>query len=203
MRPAGPSFGGDEIMIGAHYDLVLLSKIFAVAFAVGLDVLALSIGVGVVRLGFGASFRVGSAFAVSEITMQVIGYELGAEANHMLGEVANDISLALLLLIGCLMIAKSFEYLPEAPFDASKGAGLLLASLSISLDSLGVGVTLPALRIPLLPLLVTISITTTAFTLIGLAFGARLGERYERDAERAAGTMLVVLAGSFALERLV
>jgi putative Mn2+ efflux pump MntP len=101
------------------------------------------------------------------------------------------------------MIVKSFRHLPEAHFDTARGAGLLLPSLSISLDSLGVGVTLPAFGIPLFPLLITISITTTGFTLIGLAFGARLGERYERDAERAAGAMLVLLAGSFALERLV
>ena len=186
-----------------HYDFVVLSKVLAVALAVGLDVLALSVGVGVARLGLGASFRVGSAFALSEVVMQLLGYKLGASAGELLGEVANDISLALLLLIGCLMIVKSFEYLPEAQFDTAKGVGLLLASLSISLDSLGVGLALPALGIPLLPLLVTISITTGSFTFIGLAFGARLGERYERDAERAAGAMLVLLAGSFALERLV
>jgi len=189
--------------MGMHHDLVLLSKVFAVALAVGLDVLALSVGVGVRRLGLGASFRVGAAFAVSEIAMQLIGYELGASATQMLGEVANDVSLALLLLIGSLMIVKSFQYLPEATFDTAKGAGLLLASLSISLDSLGIGIAVPALGIPLVPLLITISVTTSAFTLIGLAFGARLGERYERDAERAAGAMLVLLAGSFALERLV
>jgi len=35
-----------------------------------------------------------------------------------------------------------------------------------------------------------------------LAFGARLGERYERGAERAAGLMLAVLAALFAIERL-
>jgi putative Mn2+ efflux pump MntP len=186
-----------------HRDLVVLSKVLAVAFAVGLDVLALSIGVGVTRLGLRASFRVGSAFAVSEIAMQVLGYELGASANRMLGEVADGLSLALLLLIGGLMILKSFEYLPEEHFDTSKGAGLLLASLSISLDSLGVGLAVPALRVPLVPLLVTVSITTTAFTLMGLAFGARLGERYERDAERGAGIVLVLLASSFAFERLV
>ena len=186
-----------------HHDLAVLSKVFAVAFAVGFDVLALSVGVGVARLAVGASFRVGAAFAASEITMQVIGYELGARATRILGEIANDASLALLLLIGCLMIVKSYRFLPEAHFDVSKGVGLLLASLSISLDSLGVGLALPALGIPLLPLLVTISTTTTIFTLIGLAFGARLGERYERNAERAAGAVLVLLAGSFALERLV
>jgi manganese efflux pump family protein len=189
--------------MGVHQGLVLLSKVFAVALAVGLDVLALSIGVGVARLALGASFRVGAAFAGSEIAMQLIGYELGTSATQVLGEVANDVSLALLLLLGCLMIIKSFEYLPEAHFDTAKGGGLLLASLSISLDSLGVGVALPALGIPLIPLLIMISITTIAFTLLGLAFGARLGERYERDAERAAGAMLVLLAGSFALKRLV
>jgi putative Mn2+ efflux pump MntP len=186
-----------------HDDLVVLSKVFAVAFAVGLDVLALSIGVGVARLTPRASFRVGSAFAFAEIAMQLIGYELGAGAGHMLGEVANDISLALLFLIGSVMIAQSFEYLPEARFDTAKGTGLFLASLSISLDSLGVGLALPALGIPLVPLLVTISITTVTFTLIGLAFGALLGERYERNAERGAGAMLVLIAGAFAIERLV
>ena len=59
------------------------------------------------------------------------------------------------------------------------------------------------MSIPLLPLLITVSITTTFFTLIGLAFGACLGERYERGAERTAGTMLVVLAAVFAVERLL
>jgi putative Mn2+ efflux pump MntP len=185
-----------------HGDFVVLGKVFAVAFAVGLDVLALSIGVGVARLTPGASMRIGTAFAFAEIAMQVIGYELGMAASQLLGEVADVISLALLFLIGGTMIAQSFEFLPEAQFNPAKGAGLLLASLSISLDSLGVGLALPALGIPLIPLLITISFTTITFTLIGLAFGALLGERYERNAERAAGAMLVVIAGAFALQRL-
>ena len=74
-----------------------------------------------------------------------------------------------------------------------------MTSLSISLDSLGVGIALPAVGIPLLPLLIMVSITTTAFTFTGLAFGARLGERYEHGAERAAGLILVVLAVLFAI----
>ncbi|MBV8772034.1 MAG: manganese efflux pump [Deltaproteobacteria bacterium] len=186
-----------------HHDLVVMGKVFTVAFAVGLDVLALSIGVGVARLSPGASVRVGSAFAVAEIAMQLIGYGLGAGASRMLGEVADDVSLALLFLIGSIMIAKSFEYLPEGHFDTAQGAGLMLASLSISVDSLGVGMALPALGIPLVPLLVTISITTISFSLTGLAFGALLGERYERGAEGAAGATLVLLAGALALQRMV
>lgn len=197
------SAGNGKTVIEVHHGLVLLSKVFAVAFAVGLDVLALSIGVGVAQLSRAASLRVGTAFAAAEIGMQLIGYELGATASHMLGDIADVISLALLLLIGCVMIAKSFEYLPDADFEPARGTGLFLASLSISLDSLGVGLALPALGIPLIPLLVTISITTVSFTLTGVAFGAVLGERYERDAERAAGVMLILIAGIMALERVL
>jgi manganese efflux pump family protein len=185
-----------------HDDLFAIGKVFAVAFAVGLDVLAISLGVGVAGVAYDASLRVGIAFASSEVAMQVIGYGLGAGANQMLGDIAAYIGFALLASIGSLMIRKSFRHSSEAQFDATRGAGLIMASLSISLDSLGVGVALPALGVPLLPLLVMVSITTTVFTLIGLSFGARLGERYERNAERAAGAILVVLAVLFAVERL-
>ena len=121
-------------------------KLFAVAFAVGLDVLAISVGVGVARLPFDASLRLGVAFAGSEIAMQVIGYALGVGAGQMLGDVATYLGFALLAFIGFVMIRKSFRHFSEATFDATKGMGLLLTSLSISLDSLGVGIALPAVE---------------------------------------------------------
>jgi putative Mn2+ efflux pump MntP len=180
-----------------------MAKILGVALAVGLDVLAISVGVGVLRLALDARFRLGFAFAGSEIAMQVIGYELGTGAGKMLGEVATYVGLALLALIGCLMIRSSFAHRSGTELDVTRGAGLLITSLSISLDSLGVGIALPTVGIPLLPMLITVSITTTVFTFIGLEFGARLGERFERGAERAAGTMLLALAVLFAIEQLL
>jgi manganese efflux pump family protein len=184
-------------------DVAVLAKVFAVALAVGLDVLAISVGVGVARLPFDASLRLGAAFAASEIAMQLIGYLLGTGAGRMLGAVAGYISFALLAFIGFVMIRKSFRHESEVPFDATRGMGLLLISLSISLDSLAVGIALPAAGIPLVPLLILVSITTTVFTFVGLAFGARLGERYERGAERVAGATLVILAFLFAIEPLI
>jgi putative Mn2+ efflux pump MntP len=64
-----------------------LGKAFAVAFAVRLDVFAISVAVGVARLPFDASLRLGVAFAGSEIAMQAIGYALGVGAGKMLGVV--------------------------------------------------------------------------------------------------------------------
>src|SRR5690242_5462790 len=183
-----------------HSDLVMLAKVVTVAIAVGLDVLAVSVGVGVARLGWDASLRVGVAFASSEILMQVLGYLLGTGAGRMVGEVAAYAGFALLALVGLMMVRGSVHDEVEDQFDATHGAGLLLTSLSISLDSLGVGFALPGVSIPLVPLLITISISTTLFTLIGLEFGARLGQRYEKGAERAAGIILMALAVLFTIE---
>ena len=188
--------------MASHYNLVLLAKVLAVAFAVGLDVLAVSIGVGVTRLAIAARLRLGLAFAISEIAMQVAGYGLGAGAGRLLGVIASYAGLALLALIGSLLIWNSIRHKSEAGFDATRGTGLLITSLSISLDSLGVGAALPAAGVPLLLLVITVSITTTVFTFIGLAFGSRLGERYERGAERTAGLILLLLAILFLVEQL-
>jgi hypothetical protein len=52
--------------------LVLMAKVLGVALAVGLDVLAVSAGVGVMQLVLNVRVRLGFAFAGSEIAMQVI-----------------------------------------------------------------------------------------------------------------------------------
>ncbi len=191
---------GREHRLEIHHDLVILAKVFALAFAVGLDVLAISVGVGITLPARAASIKLGFAFAGSEIAMQLIGYELGTGVGIMLGEIAAYIGSALLAFIG--VIRSSLHTETAAKFDATRGAGLLMTSLSISLDSLGVGIALPAVGIPLIPLLIMLSSTTPVFTFVGLAFGARLGERYERGSELAAGIMLFCLAVLFAVERL-
>lgn len=186
-----------------HSDLIVLSKVIAIAVAVGLDVLAVSVGVGITRLVWDAKVRLGVAFASAEIIMQVVGYGLGTGAGKMIGEVASYAGFALLAVVGAFMLRSAMREDPEAEFDATRGHALLLTSLSISLDSLGVGFALPGVSIPLIPLLITISISTTIFTFVGLEFGERLGERYETRAEAAAGVILILLAIMFTIEHVV
>jgi manganese efflux pump family protein len=189
--------------VGSHFDLNLMAKTIALALAVGLDVLAISVGVGVAQIPWRLRLRFGIIFTVAEILMQVTGYALGSGAGRMLGVFATDAALALLALVGVQMIRSSFRAEEAASFNAAGGFGLLLIAVSISLDSLGVGLALPAIGIPLIPLLITLTITTSFFTFVGIAFGAKLGERYERCAERLAGGMLIMLAILFLIEHLV
>ena len=162
--------------------------------------LAVSVGVGVTQIAWPVRLRLGIVFTVAELLMQVAGYSLGTGAGQLLGEVATYGALVLLALVGVQMIHSSVRSDSAEGFNGARGAGLAMTSFSISLDSLGVGIALPVVGIPLIPLLIMLSITTSVFTFIGLAFGARLGERYEHGAERLAGIMLITLAVLFLLQ---
>ncbi len=184
-------------------NLMEIGKVAAVAVAVGLDVLAISVGVGVAGIERGSRLRVGLIFAIAEIIMQLIGYGFGSALGRWFGEIATYAGFAVLAMVGILMLRSSWQPEQYERFNAGRGGALVLMALSISLDSLAVGVALPAAGITLVPLLITVSITTTSFSLLGLAFGARLGERYERRAEALAGGILIVLAVAFAVEQAV
>lgn len=178
-------------------------RIGAVACAIGLDVLALSVAVGIKDLPWASRLRLGASFALAEIAMQIVGYLLGTGFGRLVGDVAGWIGLAVLAGIGVWILREGFAAEGEdGGFDVERPTGLLLASLSISLDSLGVGFALPSLRLPLPPLFAVVACTTVVFTLAGLAFGRTLGERFEKNAERGAGIVLILLAAAFAFERL-
>lgn len=171
-----------------------------IALAVGLDVLALSTGIGVLGIPWNLRFRVGAAFALAEIVMQVVGAAIGAGAGRLAGEIAAYSGFAILALIGAWMFRESLGSDRGLTVKATAGFGLLAASASISLDSLGVGFSLPALHVPLVPLIATVATTTVVFTFAGLRFGEILGERFKRNAERGAGVVLVALAIVFTLQ---
>jgi putative Mn2+ efflux pump MntP len=105
-------------------DWTVLGKVLAVTLAVGLDVLAFSIGVRVAGVANQVRYRRGIAFASAEIVIQFIGYQLGLGAGAVLGELANFLGFALLAFIGSMMIRKALGG-GEGEFDNTRGVGLL------------------------------------------------------------------------------
>jgi putative Mn2+ efflux pump MntP len=181
--------------IGVH------AKILGIALAVGLDVLALSIAVGVMQIAWSARVRLGLAFSFAEVLMQVVGYGIGTGAGRIVGTIAVYAGFAILAVVGVFIIRESLER-REPKFKPDSGWGLVAASASVSLDSLGVGLSLPGVPLPLIPLLFTVAVSTLIFTAVGLTFGERLGRRYKRLAQRAAGVVLVVLAVLFTIQHI-
>jgi putative Mn2+ efflux pump MntP len=165
-------------------------------------VLALSIAVGIMQLPWRSRIRLGLAFSAAEVVMQVIGYGIGTGAGRIVGTIAIYVGFAVLAGVGAFVVRESYSD-DDSPLKVDSGWGLLAACASISLDSLGIGVSLPGVPLPLIPLLATVAVSTIVFTSVGLAFGAQLGKRYKQLAERVAGIVLIVLAVLFTAQHIL
>jgi putative Mn2+ efflux pump MntP len=179
-----------------------LVKIFVIAVSLGLDVFAVGIGVGMRGASRSVKLRIGTAFASAEVIMNLIGVGLGKVIGDLIGSVAGYIGFAALIGVGAYMI---FESLREAeaktPLDMSRGWGLFIAALSISLDSLGIGFSILYIGVPLWLALGVIFAVSICATALGLTFGRILGRRVEEGAELFSGIVLMLTGVGFILAK--
>jgi len=175
-------------------------KIVAIALSLALDVFAVSVGAGVRGVSPGMRLRIGAAFASAEVLMNCIGALLGAAVGHVVGGVAGYFGFAALIVLGAYMCVESLRGGKlRAPIDMSRGWGLALASLTISLDSLGVGFSILYIGVPPVFTLVAIAAVSVLSTTAGLMLGRRLGGRVEERAELLGGALLALTGIAFVL----
>ena len=173
-------------------------KIVLIAISLALDVFAVSVGVGVRGVEQRLKFRIGIAFACAEIIMNLVGAGLGAVAGRLLGDFAGYLGFVALLALGTYMVYESKRDVEDRlPLDMSKGWGLLLASLSISLDSLGIGFSILYIGVPLPISLGVIGAVSVSATALGLTLGSKLGVRVEDNAEFIGGVVLALTGAGF------
>ncbi len=173
-------------------------KIVVIAISLALDVFAVSIGVGVRGVSRSTKVRIGIAFACAEITMNLVGAGLGAVAGHLIGDAAGYLGFAALVGVGGYMIVEAQRDMVERkPVDMSSGWGLIVASLAISLDSLGIGFSILYIGVPLPISLVTIGVVSVLSTTLGLTLGRALGARIEERAELLGGVLLALTGATF------
>lgn len=178
----------------------VILKVFIVAVALALDVFAVSVGVGVRGVRGHHKLRIGVAFACAEVSMNTIGAGLGLLAGRLIGDYAGYIGFAALIGLGVYMVRESRTGLSESSrLDLSRGQGLLLASLAISLDSLGIGFSILYIGVPMPISLVIIAITSVASTTLGLTLGRWLGRHAERYAALFGGALLALTGVLFAV----
>jgi putative Mn2+ efflux pump MntP len=173
-------------------------RVALVAVSLALDVFAVSIGVGMRGVSRADKFRIGAAFATAEVVMNVVGASIGAVAGRAIGGLAAYIGFVALIFVGAYMIVESVRA-EEESFDLSRGWGLLVASLSISLDSLGIGFSIVYIGVPIAVTLGAIAAASVASTGLGLAFGKRFGAKVGERAGLFAGFVLIATGGLFAL----
>jgi putative Mn2+ efflux pump MntP len=173
-------------------------KVVLVALSLGLDVFAVSVGVGMRGLTAGRRLRIGVAFTTAEVSMTLIGAWLGRLAGQLLGDVAGYIGFAALIGVGIYMMIESARQSEAGGFDLARGWGLLLGALSISLDSLGIGFSILYIGVPLAVSLICIAVVAATSTTLGLTLGRALGSRAEASAAKWAGVILILTGIVFA-----
>jgi putative Mn2+ efflux pump MntP len=177
-------------------------KVLFVALSLGLDVFAVSVGVGMKGADRWVKIRIGAAFAVAEMTMTVLGVLLGQAAGRLLGDAAGYLGFAALAGVGAYMIYEALHGTEEGGgFDLSRGFGLVLGALSISLDSLGIGFSILYIGVPLVYSLAFIGGASVLSTALGLALGKRMGMLAEERAALWAGIVLVLTGVAFAASK--
>lgn len=177
-------------------------------FSLGLDTLAVSLGLGLSGLPRARWLRVGLTFALCEGLMPVVGLLIGQRLGTALGDVATYVAGGILIVIGGLEIKEALtddddddEPITLIP-PIEKQLPLFLTGLSVSLDELAVGFALGVLHVPLGPALAYIALQAFALTLVGLLIGQRLGRRLGERAELAAGVVLALLGVAIVVSEL-
>jgi len=146
--------------------------------------------------------RIGVAFASAEVVMNLAGAGLGIAANKWIGPAAAYLGFVALMALGAYMITESRTELSQSStLDLSRGWGLALASMSISLDSLGVGFSILYIGVPLVESLAIIAAVSIIATTLGLAIGGRIGAGAQSWAAFVGGLLLFLTGAAFAMLR--
>jgi putative Mn2+ efflux pump MntP len=172
--------------------------LFLVAFSVGLDNFAASVGIGVTGVDRRVRLQVGVIFGLFEGGMPVIGLLIGEHVASTLGGSARPIGASLLGLTGAYGMITAWRGRHEAdevrPTGQSLGR-LLLAGLALSIDNLVIGFALGAYHVSLLLAAVIIGSTSVALAFIGLELGKRIGQRVNRTVGEMLGGGVLILVG--------
>lgn len=175
------------------------ARVAVIAASLALDVFAVSVGVGIKGASRAAKIQIGAAFATAEVGMNLVGAGIGAVVGTAIGAAAGYLGFAALVGVGIWMIVESVQGDDDGDFDLSRGHGLFLASLSISLDSLSIGFSIVYIGVPLAITLGAIGLAAVVSTTLGLALGSRLGARVGERAGLVAGIVLAITGLGFAI----
>lgn len=111
------------------------------AFALGMDAFSVGLGMGLIEMRMRQIFYIGLTIGIFHMFMPLSGMMIGKFMSEQLGFLATYAGGSLLIILGVQMIVASFRQ-DEAPLITPMGFGLLVFSLSVSLDSFSVGLSL-------------------------------------------------------------
>ena len=167
--------------------LGLAADAFAVAMCKGVEMKKFILKYAVVIALF---------FGVFQAVMPLIGWAVASTFEEYITAYDHWIAFGLLLLLGGKMIWDSFKKEEESEEEKALNIGfktLLLMAIATSIDALAVGVTFAFLQVNVWVAIAIIGAITFVLSLIGVAIGAKLGDKFEKKAEFIGGLILILI----------
>jgi putative Mn2+ efflux pump MntP len=180
-------------------------KLLAFVLPLGLDSFAVAAAIGASQTtGARQQLRISLVFVVFEGGMPLIGLGLGTVLARGIGQAAGDLAGAAVIAIGTWMLlaGDKDEEDRASGITTSRGLALVALGLSISLDELAIGFTIGLAHLAVTAVIVAIAVQALAAAQLGLAIGARIGERWRERAEQVAGIALILLGAYLIADQL-
>ena len=165
-----------------------LFELFLIAVALSMDAFAVSVckGLSMRRMNLRHALIIGLYFGGFQALLGVRFQDAITAYDHW-------IAFILLGLIGGNMIKESLTP-EEDSCDASVAfKDMVILALATSIDALAVGVTFAFLRVPILPAVSFIGVTTFLLSIAGVKVGNIFGAKYKAKAEFAGGVILILM----------
>ena len=181
-------------------------KLLAFVLPLGLDSFAVAAALGASQVTTAwQRLRVSLVFVIFEGGMPLIGLALGSVLARGIGHVADYLAAAAVIGIGIWMLLADDDDEEEKAgrIMTSRGLALVGLGISISLDELAIGFSVGLVRLPVTAVIVAIALQAFVAAQLGLAIGAKIGERWRERAERVAGIALILLGAYLIAEQLI
>ncbi|RBW68713.1 manganese efflux pump MntP family protein [Bacillus taeanensis] len=160
------------------------------AVALGMDAFSIGLGMGMISLRSKQIFIIGLTIGIFHVFMPLFGMLIGKVLSSHFGEIATLVGGALLLLLGGQMIRSSFQE-DDKPFVMPVGFGLILFSLSVSLDSFSVGLSLGIVGARVFLTIALFGLASTGLTWLGLLLGQKVQKWFGTYSEAIGGCVLL------------
>jgi putative Mn2+ efflux pump MntP len=181
-------------------------RLIVFVLPLAIDSFAIAATLGAVGVSRRQRWRIAAVFVAFEAGMPLIGLGLGAPLAHAIGGVADYLAAAALVAVGLWMLLGGDEDAEEEKARRLVGARGLAAvglGLAISMDELAIGFSLGLTHLPPVEVVAAIAVQAFIAAQLGLALGARIGERWRENAERLAAVALLGLGVFVLVEHLV
>lgn len=174
-----------------------LTTILLMAVALGMDAFSLGVGIGMKGVRRSDTLRIGAAVALFHLLMPLLGIVAGQYVGELLGVFARYVSGGLLVLLGIHMVISSFKGDEFQSINHRTLWGVLLFSLSVSIDSFSVGVSLGMFHGDLLLTVLAFGFFGGLMCVTGLALGRSVSRGLGDYGEAAGGAILLAFGLMF------